>query len=1124
MSPYHSPESLPWAGQPYSIKRHGVTVQNCDSEPVQTPGCIQGHGALLALRPTDLTVLQASENTDRILGRSAGSLIGLPVSDLIGAPAEAAVRATLANESTERSPHFVFTHPAPAGALDATVHTAGGVAVIEFEATGRSAGAEPDYVAAIKKALTLFQSAPTLKAFGDLVAEEVRRLTKFDRVMVYRFHSDGNGEVLAESRRADLTAWLGLHFPASDFPRPAREVFRKLWVRPISDVSEPLAEMVPLTNPHGGGPLDMTACALRGVSLMHTEYLRNMGVTATLTMPIRSGPDVWGLIACHHYTGPHHVSARCRDACAFLAQVVSLQHTAVGEWEYLGYRLAIDRAHEHLIACAVAVESLSPLTEGSPNLLDGISSDGAAVFHQGRWWRVGDTPTERELDELDDWLSGREELESLTHPLFATDCLPHEYPPAAGFSRVASGVLVVPLSRAGLRNRMYWFRSERVRTVEWAGNPYEKPTVVGPHGPRLTPRASFELFKESVRGRSAPWLAAEMAAAAQFRLMVMELLASGAARLAEENAELNRSIRERERAENRLRTQYAVGCALDSSASLAEAAQKLLRPICEFNGWDLGVFWEPTRGGHELTCLGVWHRAGPDLAALAQEVRATLPARGRGLPGVVWATGRAYWSRPASEDTPHVRGKLAVPFRLGVEVLGLVELMRRAECEPDPEMVRLLDTVGGQVALFVQRKRAEEQLIASHRENNRLLDAISSILISVDLAGRVTRWNDTAAAVFGATADQVVGRALEACPFRWARDGDRERFLQGCRGSTEHKLEDLLLAANGRERVLSLTAYPITERNEHCGCLVLGQDVTERKMLEEELRRAHKLESVGQLAAGIAHEINTPIQYIGDNTGFIGDALRDLSRVIVAYRSAGDDPGARALADAAAADADLDYLLTEAPRALGQTLEGIRHVARIVKAMKEFAHPGAVEKVPLDLNRALETVITVARNEWKYVAEVETRLAPDLPPVHGLPGELNQVFLNLLVNAAHAVKDAHGGSGRKGLVTVSTRAVGNVVEVRISDTGCGIPEGIRNRVFDPFFTTKPVGQGTGQGLSIAHAVVVKQHGGAVTFETEAGKGTTFIVQLPRDGTRLTSAELLGTRDGGRSPSASGGGT
>ncbi len=274
--------------------------------------------------------------------------------------------------------------------------------------------------------------------------------------------------------------------------------------------------------------------------------------------------------------------------------------------------------------------------------------------------------------------------------------------------------------------------------------------------------------------------------------------------------------------------------------------------------------------------------------------------------------------------------------------------------------------------------------------------------------------------------------------------------------------------------------------------LILGVDfeITEIKRLQGRLAQAYKLESVGQLAAGIAHEINTPIQYIGDNAKFLEDAFRDLTAIVERYAKAGAD-GHDQLQGGM-----LEYLRVEVPRAIEQLQEGVDHVAHIVRAMKEFSHPGPVEKMPVDINRAIESTILVAKSEWKYVADVTTDLDRGLPPVPCVAGEVNQVLLNLIVNAAHAISDVTKDTGAKGSIHISTRQDGSCVEIRVRDTGCGIPEAIQSKVFDPFFTTKPVGKGTGQGLAIAHSVIVQKHNGAIQLESEPGVGTTFVIQLP----------------------------
>ncbi len=278
----------------------------------------------------------------------------------------------------------------------------------------------------------------------------------------------------------------------------------------------------------------------------------------------------------------------------------------------------------------------------------------------------------------------------------------------------------------------------------------------------------------------------------------------------------------------------------------------------------------------------------------------------------------------------------------------------------------------------------------------------------------------------------------------------------------------------------------------------------ERDLMEAHLRQAQKLESVGQLAAGIAHEINTPTQYIGDNIRFVlesftelGGLLQECQKLAASMESNSATPEMLASVESVTKTIDLAYLSREIPAAARQSLEGIKHVAEIVQAMKEFSHPGAVEKVPVNLNHAIETTLMVARNEWKYVANLVTELAPNLPPVPCLPAEFNQVILNLVVNAAHAIGDVvKKVEGSKGTIKIVTRLAGPWVEIAISDTGTGIPEAIRGRIFEPFFTTKEVGKGTGQGLAIARSTIVKKHGGQIDFESTAGKGTTFTVRLP----------------------------
>ena len=325
-------------------------------------------------------------------------------------------------------------------------------------------------------------------------------------------------------------------------------------------------------------------------------------------------------------------------------------------------------------------------------------------------------------------------------------------------------------------------------------------------------------------------------------------------------------------------------------------------------------------------------------------------------------------------------------------------------------------------------------------------------------------------------------------------------------------LEFNILTPGGESRSVVCSGSPLRpEGDSSSGYVGTLADLTEQKKLEVSLRQAHKLEAVGQLASGIAHEINTPIQFVSDSIHFVKESFQDLEGLLDKYAALEDavatgrvTPELLPAVRQAAEEADIAYLREQVPKAIDRTLDGVGRVAEIVRAMKEFAHPDQREKVAADLNRSILSTLTVARNELKYVAEVETDLG-ELPPVPCHPGDLNQVVLNLLVNAAHAIADTQRGSGERGRITVRTRLEDGEVIISISDTGAGIPEQVRDRIFEPFFTTKPVGKGTGQGLAIARSIVVDKHGGAISFETEVGRGTTFHLRLPVEKSSLVAS-------------------
>jgi PAS domain S-box-containing protein len=406
---------------------------------------------------------------------------------------------------------------------------------------------------------------------------------------------------------------------------------------------------------------------------------------------------------------------------------------------------------------------------------------------------------------------------------------------------------------------------------------------------------------------------------------------------------------------------------------------------------------------------------------------------------------------------------------------------------------------------ITDRRAAQEALCRAHEEAEMFINSVPSILIGISRDSRIKRWNSAAAKVFGLGKAEVVGKSLPDCGIQWVRSDMRVEIDSWCADRDSRRVDALAFVIDGETRFLGLTLSWINAPEEGIDeLLIIGSDVTDREILGQQLRQAQKLEAIGQLAAGIAHEINTPTQYVGDNSRFLRASWPSFNELFALTREMRQEATAGSISpqllqrfDALVQAADFEYLQTEIPRAIDQSMEGIERVAKIVRAMKEFSHPGSEEKKAIDINKAIETTITVARSEWKYVSDLETHFDHGLPLVFCHAGEFNQVILNLLINAAQAIAQAVGdGSQGKGKIVVSTAHDQDWAEISISDTGAGIPEAVRSPVFEPFFTTKPVGKGTGQGLALAHTAIVRRHGGKIWFDSEVGKGTTFYIRMP----------------------------
>jgi PAS domain S-box-containing protein len=427
---------------------------------------------------------------------------------------------------------------------------------------------------------------------------------------------------------------------------------------------------------------------------------------------------------------------------------------------------------------------------------------------------------------------------------------------------------------------------------------------------------------------------------------------------------------------------------------------------------------------------------------------------------------------------------------------------------PDQPVQSFLAAAANILTGVIQRKQTEEALRLEHDKSEQYLANAGLIFIILGTDGKVQLLNRKGCELLGIGAAEALGRNWfkKFLPER-AQDEALNFFmslvLMG-QNQMDYFSESPVLTSAGQERLITWHWTLIKNTDGSLQILASGEDITEQTRLHTQLLQAQKLEAIGQLASGIAHEINTPTQYVGDNLRFLQESFLGLAPAILAFPAFLQAVKNHHLPAAQLEEmerslnaADFGYLSEEIPKAVDQALEGVQRVAAIVRAMKEFAHPDVADIMPTDLNRGIESTVTIARNEWKYVADVETELDPALPEVPCLGGQFNQVILNLLVNAAHAIGDALGPEPRKkGAIRIKTSVQGAWAVVQVSDTGTGIPPAVLPKIFNPFFTTKKAGRGSGQGLAISHNVIVEKLKGRIDVATEVGKGTTFTLYLP----------------------------
>ena len=406
--------------------------------------------------------------------------------------------------------------------------------------------------------------------------------------------------------------------------------------------------------------------------------------------------------------------------------------------------------------------------------------------------------------------------------------------------------------------------------------------------------------------------------------------------------------------------------------------------------------------------------------------------------------------------------------------------------------------------------RAAVELQEQMEKYRSIFEFAAQGIVTVDQERQIKTFNPAAEAIFETSSSEAVDRDF----LTLFRDQDSEPIASLLNSPTTISQELVAVRTDGSERVVEVVTSGVMGSGEN-ELVVLIQDRTGRQQLEAQLRHAQKMESVGQLAAGIAHEINTPIQFVGDNLRFLEASFEGIEQLL---QLVGSDNESREQKQQLEQDLDLDFVREEIPAAIEQSIVGIERVATIVQGMKEFSHPGNASPMAVDINAALKSTISVSRNEWRHVAELQTDFEESLPIISGYAGDLNQAFLNIIVNAAHAI-DARTDLDL-GKIKIVTRSEHDGVVIKVSDNGCGIDDENLQRIFEPFYTTKAVGKGTGQGLSVVHSVIVDKHGGKIEVDSQPGRGTTLTVWLPREPSLIVndSVDVNDSADGGDSTS------